>query len=126
LKISIPFHTKLNFSLNSVPVRKGEQLTTTYTDILKTTLERRRHLKQTKIFECDCERCQDPSELSTYGSSWKCRKCNKGQIMSTVPLNITSEWHCNSCSSKYSHEVKFWEPLIKSEKLNVNKEKFKL
>ncbi|XP_070490459.1 SET domain-containing protein SmydA-8-like [Chironomus tepperi] len=88
----------------TVPVKKGEQLTTTYTDTLKTTLERRKHLKQTKIFDCDCKRCMDASELSTYGSSWRCQRCFNGLIVSTNSLNNNSEWHCESCNAVYSCE----------------------
>lgn len=88
-----------------VAVQKGEELTTTYTDTLKTTLERRKHLLETKIFECDCKRCQDPLEISTYGSSWKCQKCNKGLIASETSLNMHSKWECKNCNFKYSNEV---------------------
>lgn len=88
-----------------VPVQKGKELTTTYTDTLKATLERREHLLQTKIFECDCERCQDSSELSTHGSSWKCRRCNKGLIEANIPLNMKSNWSCKICSFECSSEV---------------------
>jgi ribosomal protein L37AE/L43A len=90
----------------SVAVKKGEHLTTTYTDTLKTTLERRRHLRQTKIFDCDCERCRDATELSTHGSSWRCEKCNGGLVVSMDPLNSASNWHCESCKSQYRYEVK--------------------
>lgn len=89
-----------------VPVRKGEHLTTTYTDTLKTTLERRKHLLQTKIFECDCKRCGDSSELSTFGSSWRCQRCKNGLIASTIPLSMTTEWKCGNCNSVFSSEVK--------------------
>lgn len=88
-----------------VPVQKGEELTTTYIDTLKVTLERRRHLQQTKFFECDCERCQDSEELSTHGSSWKCRKCNKGLIEANIPLSMKSKWSCKNCRFEYSSEV---------------------
>lgn len=87
-----------------VPVKRGEHLTTTYTDTLKTTLERRRHLSQTKIFDCDCERCQDASECSTYGSSWLCGQCG-GLIVSKNPQDNESGWECEKCKSQHSQEV---------------------
>lgn len=87
-----------------VPVRKGEQLTTTYTNTLKTTLERRRHLRQTKIFDCDCERCRDPTEMSTYGSAMVCERCG-GRVCSMDPLDEASAWMCDECKSRQSHEV---------------------
>ncbi|CRK91470.1 CLUMA_CG005137, isoform A [Clunio marinus] len=95
-------HYQMTFQ-TTVPVRKGEQLTTTYTNTLKTTLERRRHLKQTKIFECDCKRCQDPSEFLTYGSSWNCQKCF-GRVVAKNPLNNFSDWQCENCKLHYSRE----------------------
>jgi formylmethanofuran dehydrogenase subunit E len=79
-------------------------LTTTYTDTLKTTLERRRNLKQTKIFDCDCKRCEDPTEYSTYGSSFLCKNCG-GFIISRNPLDNNSDWMCEKCKSQYSREV---------------------
>jgi formylmethanofuran dehydrogenase subunit E len=88
----------------SVPVKKGEQLTTTYTDTLKTTFERRRHLKKTKIFDCDCSRCEDPSENGTYGSSFLCEKCG-GLVISMNSLDNKSHWICQKCETEYGLEV---------------------
>lgn len=90
---------------STVPVKKGEHLTTTYTDTLKSTLERRRHLSQTKIFDCDCRRCRDPSELSTNLSSWKCGRCG-GLIVSSNPQNNQARWVCENCKSQLSSEVR--------------------
>lgn len=97
-------NVEMQFNLITVPVKKGEQLTTTYTNTLKSTLERRRHLKQTKIFDCDCRRCRDPSENGTFGSSWVCQRCS-GLILSSNPLDNLSEWKCEKCKSQLSQEV---------------------
>jgi ribosomal protein S27AE len=88
-----------------VAVKKGEQLTTTYTNTLRTTLERRRHLKQTKIFDCDCNRCCDSTELSTHGSAWICSSCG-GLVESKNSLNNESLWECGKCKLQFSVEVK--------------------
>lgn len=88
-----------------VPVKKHEHLTTTYTNTLKSTLERRRHLSQTKIFDCDCKRCADPKELGTYGSSLVCGRC-QGLILSENPLDNASQWRCEKCKSQLGQEVK--------------------
>lgn len=95
----------MSCSIVVVPVRKGEHLTTTYTNTLKTTLERRRHLKQTKIFDCDCRRCQDSSEFLTQVSSWVCQQCD-GAIVSKNPLDNNSDWRCEDCKAEYSREVR--------------------
>jgi hypothetical protein len=100
-----------------VPVKRGEHLTTTYTDTLKTTLERRRHLSQTKIFDCDCSRCQDPSELSTYLSSWLCEHCS-GLVVSKNPLDNRADWECEKCKSQQSREVRETEPSGEGDDLN--------
>lgn len=87
-----------------VPVKKGQHLTTTYTNTLKSTLERRKHLKQTKIFDCDCKRCADPLELGTNGSSLVCENCT-GFVNSQNPLDNDSKWKCENCKSQQSQEV---------------------
>lgn len=89
-----------------MPVLKGEHLTTTYTDTLKTTLERRKHLFQTKIFKCDCKRCSDSSELLTHGSSWKCLNCTKGLIYPKNSLDWESKWQCKNCNFESSVGVR--------------------
>lgn len=83
-----------------VPVKKGEMLTTSYTSTLKPTMERRLHLKQTKIFDCDCRRCADATEFETHGSSLKCQKCKVGLVISNEPLNSESSWSCINCQHK--------------------------
>lgn len=95
--------TRINAYL-LVPVKKGQHLTTTYTNTLKSTLERRSHLKQTKIFDCDCRRCQDQTEFGTYGSSWVCRQC-LGLINCESPLDGNSMWKCEKCKTQHSYEV---------------------
>ena len=42
--------------------------------ILRTTRDRRLHLKFSKYFDCSCRRCSDPTELGTFLSSIKCPK----------------------------------------------------
>lgn len=75
-------------------------LTTSYTSTLKPTMERRLHLKQTKIFDCDCRRCEDATEFETHGSSLKCQKCKEGFVISKEPLNSESDWSCIKCQHK--------------------------
>jgi hypothetical protein len=77
-------------------IKKGEMILTSYTHPLKTTLERRIGLKQTKCFECLCARCQDSTEMKTFGSSIKCSMCD-GVLTSVEPLNNLSAWKCLKC-----------------------------
>lgn len=75
-------------------------LTTSYTSTLKPTMERRLHLKKTKIFDCDCRRCEDATEFETHGSSLKCQKCKGGFVISNEPLNSEADWSCIKCQHK--------------------------
>ena len=62
------------------------------------------------MFECNCERCQDPTEFETYYGGLYCTKCNtfnpdgeqlemKGISYQENPLQ-TSDWNCNHCKEK--------------------------
>lgn len=49
----------------SLPIRKGQEITTTYTNSIWPTRLRQNHLLSSKQFLCTCTRCCDP-EVSTY------------------------------------------------------------
>lgn len=42
------------------PIKKGDELTMAYTDLLWDTALRRRYLRMSKYFDCSCKRCSDP------------------------------------------------------------------
>ncbi|XP_061394147.1 SET domain-containing protein SmydA-8-like [Musca vetustissima] len=44
------------------PIKQGEEIVTSYTKLLWSTMTRKMFLKMTKHFECCCERCLDPTE----------------------------------------------------------------
>lgn len=46
--------------------RKGEEVMSTYTLTLAGTQFRRKHLRESKYFECKCKRCRDPTELGSH------------------------------------------------------------
>ncbi|KAJ8953591.1 hypothetical protein NQ318_003014 [Aromia moschata] len=75
-----------------------------YTYSLWPTLVRREFLKESKFFDCRCERCSDKTELGTHNSTLKCNKCDNGVIMSTDPLDDRCEWKCTHCEFK-THAV---------------------
>ncbi len=57
---------KFNISIYSqVPIKSGEEITITYTSLLRPVLERREKLEYLWHFTCQCTRCQDPTELGT-------------------------------------------------------------
>lgn len=49
----------------SLPIRKGQEITTTYTNSIWPTTLRQNHLLTSKQFICTCNRCCDP-EVSTH------------------------------------------------------------
>lgn len=53
-------------------VKKGEHLSICYSDALWGTEGRQNHLQQTKMFQCDCKRCTDVTEMGTNYSAIKC------------------------------------------------------
>lgn len=72
----------------------------------KGTFERQEHLREGKYFECDCDRCSDPTELGTHLSSILCTKCKTGYVnpMDTNYLKrYTSKlnWKCANCEKLY-------------------------
>ncbi|KAK7073041.1 hypothetical protein SK128_003472 [Halocaridina rubra] len=92
----------------SRPIKKGEQITATYTHILSATTERRKHLKFGKFFDCVCDRCKDPTELGTYFGALRCSQpgCG-GNVLCTDPVCITNDapWKCDRCRHQIPAET---------------------
>lgn len=92
------------------PIKKGTHLSICYTDALYGTENRKHHLKQTKLFECTCERCSDLSEFGTHFSSLKCSGVSKDRLTcSGLLLPGTAEdsrksWQCNKCHVQVSYD----------------------
>ena len=60
------------------------------------------------MFECNCARCNDNTELGTYFGGIYCSTCNvftldgeavtlKGILSKVNPLDPSSDWKCNHC-----------------------------
>uniref|UniRef100_A0A1B0FH41 SET domain-containing protein n=1 Tax=Glossina morsitans morsitans TaxID=37546 RepID=A0A1B0FH41_GLOMM len=88
-----------------VDLDPGQPLHHSYTYTLEGTAQRREHLKAGKYFECDCERCKDPTELGTHFSSFKCSKCDDGWLLWVSPLDSNTEWKCTNCDFKTTNEA---------------------
>ncbi|EDW69913.1 SET domain-containing protein SmydA-8 [Drosophila virilis] len=84
------------------PIAKGEVLSISYTQPLRSTIQRRVHLKQVKCFDCACARCEDPTELGTFAGAHVCGKCKVGKIISMDPLQLAANWKCEVCNLKRS------------------------
>lgn len=84
---------------SSIPIRKGEMITTSYADQLYGTRERRGFLKETKYFDCLCKRCHDPTEFATYISAVKCTGCSTGYLLPKDSISeMPIEWTCTNTS----------------------------
>lgn len=94
------FDEDLNIVVRAtVPIKKGEGITTTYIQILINTSARRNHLSFAKCFWCDCVRCRDPTEFGTYLSGWRCLQCEEGRVTQSDPLDAESDWRCDACDA---------------------------
>ncbi|XP_034834632.1 SET domain-containing protein SmydA-8 [Maniola hyperantus] len=116
----------------TVPIAKGEMVTVTYTQSLYGTLDRRRQLRETKCFDCDCERCKDPTEFGTYLGNIYCSICNgslrnkkaktEAKMVSTNPLVETAPWCCEKCGYCIQSRQMFWgNNALKQELSELNK-----
>lgn len=85
------------------PIKKGTHLSICYTDALYGTENRRYHLKQTKFFDCTCERCSDLSEFGTNFGALKCSGVSKdrltcpGILLPATLEDVNKHWKCNKC-----------------------------
>lgn len=82
--------------LATVDIACGQLITVTYTQLLKSSIERRAHLLDAKCFHCLCARCKDPTELGTFCGSIVCSRCRRGKMVTTDPLNERAVWRCNA------------------------------
>lgn len=69
-----------------------------YGQPLQSTIQRRIYLRQSKCFDCLCQRCRDPTECDTYIGSLVCSRCRCGKLVSIDPLDGTADWTCENCS----------------------------
>ena len=86
----------------AVPIAKGDKIALCYTEPLWGTINRQRHLSQTKFFQCSCERCKDPTELETFASGIICQKCpnQSGILLIENPMDENSDWVCRQCGTR--------------------------
>jgi len=78
-------------------IEEGEELTVQYYSSLLGTHKRRRRLRSEWYFNCQCQRCQDPTELGTMVSAVACEVCETGHLLPRNPLDELGDWLCSSC-----------------------------
>ncbi|XP_018322201.1 SET domain-containing protein SmydA-8-like isoform X2 [Agrilus planipennis] len=89
----------------SIDIPVGASVYFNYSNPLKGNNERRLILRQSKYFDCLCNRCLDPSELKTEISSLRCPRCKHGFVR---PVNVDGSynmWSCNTCQRDFSHSL---------------------
>ncbi|XP_971538.2 SET domain-containing protein SmydA-8 [Tribolium castaneum] len=108
----------------TTPIKKGDLVTTTYTQTLWGTLSRRSHLKMAKHFDCLCERCTDPTEFGTYLSAVNCSVCGDGsKVTSSDPLNCEADWFCENCGFAITGSDMLWGNEVLQKEINhLNKD----
>lgn len=89
-------------------IGKGEEITTSYTQILWSTSSREAYFTVTKEFICLCDRCQDATENGTNLAALKClqRSCG-GVLLPVAPISVTSTWQCNVCPMRFGYQQIF-------------------
>jgi len=95
-----------------VKIPKGADITHSYTEPLDSIMTRRALLKMGKFFDCNCKRCNDPTELGTYTSALICQKCytkggkdsKQGRILPESLAKEDAMWKCESCDLRMSAE----------------------
>ncbi|XP_022822822.1 protein msta [Spodoptera litura] len=116
----------------TVPISKGELITTTYTQSLWGTLDRRKHLQTSKYFDCECDRCKDPTEFGTHLGNIYCSVCNSAfapnvewrgaMLVSTNPLDETAPWKCEKCEHFILSKQMVWgNNALKQDLQRLNK-----
>ncbi len=67
-------------------IAKGGVISTSYTQSIWNTINRRKHLITSKCFLWYCARCQDPTEFGLNLQAFNCSKCDS-KVVSTDPLD---------------------------------------
>lgn len=121
-----------DFEINvraTVPIKKGELITTSYTQSLWGTLARRKHLKQIKAFDCTCDRCKDSTEFGLYVGSIYCSSCRETnkedscpKMISMDPLDSKANFKCEVCDHEIAaKQVNWGNEALRNEILSLNK-----
>lgn len=88
----------------SIPIKSGEHLSIPYNTghLFYGTLKRQILIESVAHFQCNCSRCQDPTELGTFMSSIRCFKCENGFLLSKNASVQESDWRCEDCGATES------------------------
>lgn len=104
---------------------QGEELTIQYKNPLLGNVVRTTSLQRNWLFDCQCARCQDPTELGTYLSALRCRRDGcEGMVLPRdfYHISISGDpgfWYCSSCdesidSLSVETDLKRFDKLIRA------------
>jgi len=89
-------------------IKSGEEITISYFPTHRGNVIRRQTMQDLWFFTCTCLRCQDKTELGTFLSSVKCRRCKdekEGFLLPEDVSNLKSRWECGKCGISISHST---------------------
>ena len=87
------------------PIRAGDQISISYTELLSTTVSRQHSLLTNKLFVCQCGRCRDPREGGSLASGLKCPACLKktpARPGTLLPSQDPQVWRCDQCPAPFT------------------------
>jgi len=84
------------------PICKGEEVTTQYRGPNEGNVVRQLEIPQNWMFECSCQRCQDPTELGTHASTMVCPACGVPALLPTTSKPGEPVWECVACNEQQS------------------------
>ena len=87
------------------PIKKGEEITISYTSLLSSNRERRALLRTNWCFDCTCDRCSDPTERGTNLGTLVCKSCGEAAVLMESPLAFDSSYACSKCDASLGN---FW------------------
>jgi len=85
-------------------IKAGEEITISYFPTNRGNILRRQTIEDLWYFRCSCARCLDDTELGTFLSCVKCRKCQDG-IFLPSSTSQESDWKCNACGLSISENT---------------------
>ena len=110
-KLIFPYSLSPNPKERSIKVRaqrkilKGEEISIQYLSFMYGHNKRKGTIKNFWFFDCNCDRCTDPTELNSYMSAMKCSDCENGNLLPENPMEIeTCQWSCDQCQHRQSPE----------------------
>ena len=83
------------------PIKKGEEITIQYISFMYGHLRRRKDIKACWFFDCNCQRCLDPTEMGSFMSAVRCLDENcDGDVVPSDLSSIDNDWSCTKCKKR--------------------------